>query len=64
MMRNFTQIDITIDQFDAVAQIIILKLADLTIKEMLRVKPTERGEKGFGSTGSSRKTLINSYVLL
>ena len=40
-----------IDKGDKIAQLIVEKIAQPVLVEALRVKPTEQGASGFGSTG-------------
>ncbi len=40
-----------IKPFDRIAQLVVIKLAEITVTESVTLSETERGEKGFGSTG-------------
>lgn len=51
MLRNFTNEGIILASSKAIAQLIVVnKFAYPTIKEVTELPPSERGEKGFGST--------------
>lgn len=51
IMRNISNRNITVLPGDRVAQIKIDKLVDVEWEEVEELNTTERGEKGFGSTG-------------
>lgn len=40
-----------IKPFDRIAQLVVIRLAEVTVTEAESLSETERGEKGFGSTG-------------
>ena len=51
LFNNFTKSNVVIQRGDKVAQIIIEKIALLDVEEVDDLEDTERGDKGFGSTG-------------
>jgi dUTP pyrophosphatase len=51
LFNNFTKMDVVIQKGDKIAQIIIEKIALLDVEEVEHLDDTERGDKGFGSTG-------------
>jgi dUTP pyrophosphatase len=51
LFNNFTKMDVVIQKGDKIAQIIIEKISILDVEEVENLEDTERGDKGFGSTG-------------
>lgn len=49
---NLTDNEITIEPGNKIAQLLILPLLDITIEETNELGTTERGDKGFGSSGT------------
>ena len=50
-MFNFGEEDFVINMGDKVAQLVFEKIKTSAIREMNDLDDTERGERGFGSTG-------------
>ncbi len=55
VLVNFSEQDVEIDKGMKIAQMIVLPIAKVKIKEAKSLDKTERGEKGFGSTGMREK---------
>jgi dUTP pyrophosphatase len=51
LFNNFTKSNVVIQKGDKVAQIIIEKISLLDVQEVDDLEESERGDKGFGSTG-------------
>lgn len=52
IMINFGQEDFLIKKGMKIAQMVIKSVEQVSIKEVVELKDTERGERGFGSTGT------------
>lgn len=48
---NISQKEVTIRPHDRIAQLVVLKTADIEFHEVDKLQKTERGNGGFGSTG-------------
>ena len=48
---NFSDEEFEIKKGDKIAQLIIERIAEVSLKEVEELGETERGEGGFGSTG-------------
>lgn len=55
ILNNASDEDFVIEPFDRIAQAIIAPVIKAEWKEVSKLSTTERGEKGFGSTGKSDK---------
>lgn len=55
VMVNFSDEETEIETGMKIAQLIILPVAKVRVKEVKTLEKTERGEKGFGSTGIKGK---------
>ena len=53
ILFNFGNEDLIVNMGDRIAQSIFEKINTLVIKETKDLEGTRRGEKGYGSTGSS-----------
>ncbi len=51
MLVNFSDEEVEIEKGMKIAQLIILPISKVKIKEVKTLEKTERGDKGFGSTG-------------
>ena len=51
VVLNYTDNPITIKKGDKVAQLVLIKTYYSEVKECKELSPTERGKKGFGSSG-------------
>ena len=49
---NRSDSDISIKPGDRVAQLVVIKVAQVNLEEVKEFAETDRGAKGFGSTGS------------
>ena len=53
IMYNGSEEEFLVSQGDRIAQILVYKIPDLTVKQVTTLAPSRRGEGGFGSTGKS-----------
>ncbi len=51
VLLNYTDHPITIKKGDKIAQLVLIKTYYSEIRECVELSPTERGHKGFGSSG-------------
>lgn len=56
VLFNHSDTDFPIRQSDRIAQLILEQIAMVPVEEVSELPSTERGEGGFGSTGTSYKT--------
>ena len=49
---NRSEEDILIEPGERVAQLVVIKVAQVNLEEVVEFTETDRGEKGFGSTGN------------
>ena len=58
MMINFSDEEITIEKGMRIAQLLIIPVIKVKVKEVKELSKTERGERSFGSTGIKEKIKI------
>lgn len=55
MLINFSEEEVEVESGMKIAQLVILPVARVFVKEVKTLDTTNRGEKGFGSTGINKK---------
>ena len=59
---NNSNNDIEIENGDRIAQMVLLEYVKAKWKQVVQLPPTDRNEKGFGSTGVKRESTITSIA--
>jgi dUTP pyrophosphatase len=62
VMVNFSDYETEIEEGMKIAQLIIIPVAKVEVKEVKKLNETERGNKGFGSTGIKEKLKAFKYL--
>ena len=62
MLMNNSNNDIEIENGDRIAQMVLLEYVKAKWKQVVQLPPTDRNEKGFGSTGVKRESTITSIA--
>jgi len=55
ILINLGQDDFVVQRGDRIAQMVVAPVAHVQLREHAALRPTERGEGGFGRTGRNRR---------
>jgi len=55
MLVNFSDVEVEIEKGMKIAQLIVIPVLKVNVKEVSTLEKTKRGERGFGSTGLKKK---------
>ena len=62
LLMNNSNTDIEIETGDRIAQMILSEYVKAKWKQVVKLPPTDRNQKGFGSTGVKRESTITSIA--
>jgi dUTP diphosphatase len=60
LLYNLGDVEFKIDIGDRIAQFIVEKIETPEVRVVLELAPTDRGEGGFGSTGTNDRIITKS----